>query len=144
MKQIQALVAAILVTAVIGLGMLAIGVNAALNTNTVPVNDSPPSAVAAANDSQISAQTAGSSNLVAQYQDREKQYQTQLNQANAKIQQLNSLVAQYQDREKQYQTQLSQANARTQDLQNILNELQRRGIIHINSDGTIQLRVGTR
>jgi len=142
MKQIQALVAAIVVTAVIGLGMLAIGVNAALNTNTVPVNDSPPSVSAAANDSQISAQDSG--NLVAQYQDREKQYQTQLSQANAKIQQLNSLVTQYQDREKQYQAQLSQANAQAQGLQNILNELQRRGIIRINSDGTIQIRVGAR
>lgn len=141
MKQIQALIAALIVTAVIGLGMLAIGVNAALNTNTVPVNDAPPSA-AAANDSQISSQDA--SNLIAQYQDREKQYQAQLNQANAQIKQLNSLVAQYQDHEKQYQAQLNQANAQTQDLQNILNELQRRGIIRINSDGTIQLRVGTR
>lgn len=112
-KQIQALVAAILVTAVIGLGMLAIGVNAALNTNTVPVSDSP-SVAAAANDSQISAQDSS------------------------------GLIAQYQDREKQYQSQLSQATAQAQDLQNILNELQRRGIIRINSDGTIQLRVGTR
>lgn len=142
MKRIQALLAAVLITGLVGLGMLAIGVNAALNTNTIPVSDSPQNVAVAASEIDPQAQTQAASSLIAQYQDREKQYQAQLNQATAKIQQLNSLVTQYQTREKQYQTQLNQANQQNQQFQSILTELQRRGIIRIASDGTIQLRGG--
>ncbi len=140
MKRIQALVAAVIMTILVGLCMLAVGVNAVLNPNTVPVTDAPPSASAASDQVDVSSQPTNS--LIQQYQDREKQYQTQLNQENAQIQQLNNLVKQYQDREKQYQTQLNQANSTVQQLQNVLTELQRRGIIRIQSDGSIQLRRG--
>lgn len=134
MKRIQAIVAAFVVTAFVGFGMLAIGVSAAFNPNSVPVSDSPadPSAVSAA---EANPQSSQSSDLVAQYQSREKQYQAQINQ-------LNNLIAQYQSREKQYQTQLDQATGQVQQLQQVLNELQKRGIIRILSDGTIQLRGG--
>lgn len=140
MKRMQALIAAVIMTIVVGLCMLAVGVNAVFNPNTVPITDAPPSASAAVNQIDASPQQANS--LIQQYQDREKQYQAQLSQANIQIQQLNNLVKQYQDREKQYQTQLNQATTTTQQLQNILTELQRRGIIRILSDGSIQLRRG--
>ena len=147
MKRVQALVAALVMTVLIGLCMLAVGVNAVFNQNTVPILDAPPSAAAASNQvdspNQVNSQAPSQSDsLVQQYQAREKQYQDQ-------IQQLNNLVKQYQDREKQYQTQLNQANAATQQatqtaqqLQNILAELQRRGIIRVMSDGSIQIRRG--
>ena len=142
MKKIQAIVAAILMTMLVGVCMLAIGVNAALNPNTVPVTDAPPDAAAASSVVDSTAPDSQANSLIAQYQAREKQYQQQLNQANAQIQQLNSLVTQYQTREKQYQTQLTQATTTAQQLQNVLNELQRRGIIRIMNDGSIQLRGG--
>ena len=126
MKRLQALVAATLITGVIGLCMLAIGVNAALNTNTVPVTNAPgdpASAVsAAAPSANAQAQIAQLQNLIAQYQNREKQYQA---------------------REQQYQTQLNQANAQLQQYQSLLRQMQQLGIIRINSDGSIQLRVRT-
>ena len=145
MKRVPALVAALVMTVLIGLCMLAVGVNAVFNPNTVPILDAPPSAAAASDSpNQVNSQASSSQNdsLVQQYQAREKQYQDQ-------IQQLNNLVKQYQDREKQYQTQFSQANASAQQanqtaqqLQNILAELQRRGIIRVMSDGSIQIRRG--
>ena len=136
MKQILALVAAVIVTGTVGLGMLAIGVSAATNPNSIPVSNSPNSA-AAASDPPSGAQAASAqqSDLIAQYQAREKQYQAQ-------IDQLNTLIKQYQSREQQYQTQLGQVNAQAQQLQSILLELQRRRIIRILSDGTVQLLVG--
>ncbi len=135
MKQIIALVAALLVTGLVGLGMLAIGVNAATNPNSVPVSDSPQSAAVSNAPADPSASSARLNDLIAQYQAREKQYQAQINQ-------LNNLIKQYQSREQQYQTQLNQVNAQAQQLQSILLELQRRRIIRILNDGTVQLLVG--
>jgi peptidoglycan hydrolase CwlO-like protein len=135
MKRIQALIAAVIVTALVGFGMLAIGVNAAFNSNSVPVSDSPASSVPAVSAADAPPQSSSASDLIGQYQNREKQYQAQ-------ITQLNNLIAQYQGREKQYQSQLNQVTTQAQQLQAILNELQRRGIIRIQSDGTILLRGG--
>lgn len=132
MKQILALVAAFLVTSLIGLGMLAIGANAATNPNSVPVSDAPGASSPAVTAGDAQSQSGQSSDLITQYQNREKQYQTQ-------IDQLNNLIARYQSREKQYQTQLDQATTQAQQLQQVLNELQRRGVIRILNDGTIQL-----
>ncbi len=135
MKQIQAFVAAAIVTALVGFGMLAIGVGAALNPNSVPVSDSPDSPALAVGAADAPAPSGSATDVIAQYQSREKQYQEQ-------IDQLNNLIAQYQNREKQYQSQLDQVDTQVQQLQAVLNELQRRGIIRIQSDGTIQLRGG--
>ncbi len=121
MKRIQALIAAFIVTSLVGFGMLAIGVNAAFNSNSVPVSDSPNSPAPAVS-ADVQPQSA-------------QQYQ-------ARIDQLNSLIAQYQSREQQYQSQLNQAETQVQQLQAVLQELQRRGIIRIQSDGTILLRGG--
>jgi peptidoglycan hydrolase CwlO-like protein len=114
MKRLEALVAGAFITGIIALCILAIGVNAALNTNTAPIADSPsdpaPAVASASTDLQ------------------------------AQINQLQNLVQQYQNREKQYQAQLNQSNARLQQYQTLLQDLQRRGIIRINADGSIQLR----
>jgi len=132
LKQILALVTAFLVTGIIGLGMLAIGANAATNPDSVPVSDAPGSISPAASAGDTQAQSGQSGDLVTQYQNRERQYQAQINQ-------LNSLIGQYQSREKQYQAQLDQVNTQLQQLQQVLTELQRRGVIRILSDGTVQL-----
>jgi peptidoglycan hydrolase CwlO-like protein len=131
-KQILALVTAFLVTSVIGLGMLAIGANAATNPNSVPVSDAPGDSSPAITAGDAQSQSGQSGDVVTQYQNRERQYQAQINQ-------LNGLIAQYQSREKQYQTQLDQTNTQLQQLQQVLSELQRRGVIRVLSDGTIQL-----
>ena len=138
MKRIQALIAAVIITGLVGLGMLAIGVNAALNPNTVAVSDAPGSAPVAVSDPPNSSAPAGSTtsaqaqaqvkqlqDLIAQYQNREKQYQAQLDQ--------------YQNLDKQYQAQVDQAAAQLQQYQALLVEMQRRGLIRINGDGSIQL-----
>jgi peptidoglycan hydrolase CwlO-like protein len=138
MKRIQALIAAVIITGLVGLGMLAIGVNAALNPNTVAVSDAPGSAPAAVSDPPNSSAPAGSTtsaqaqaqvkqlqDLIAQYQNREKQYQAQLDQ--------------YRNLDKQYQAQVDQAAAQLQQYQALLVEMQRRGLIRINGDGSIQL-----
>jgi hypothetical protein len=41
MKRLQGLIAATVVTGIVAVGMVGIGVNAASNTNSVPVSDSP-------------------------------------------------------------------------------------------------------
>jgi TolA-binding protein len=120
-KRIQALIAAVMITGLVGLGMLAIGVNAALNPNVVAVKDAPgdPSTADVATSSQTSAQMSS--------------------QAQDQINRLQDLVAQYQNCEKQYQTQLNQADTQLQQYQALLVEMQRRGLIRINGDGSIQL-----
>jgi septal ring factor EnvC (AmiA/AmiB activator) len=115
MKRIQAVIAAVMITGLVGLGMLAIGVNAALNPNTVAVSNAPgdpPAPAVAATSSQTQTQINHLQDLIAQYQNREKQYQAELNQADTQLQQYQALLA----------------------------ELQRRGLIRVNSDGSIQLR----
>ncbi len=113
MKKLGAFVAAVIITGLVGLGMLAIGVNALLNPNTVAAADAP--SEAALDVSATSPDTQ------------------------AQIKQLQDLVAQYQNREKQYQEQLSQANTQLEQYQQLLVEMQRRGLIRINGDGSIQL-----
>ncbi len=136
MKQILALITALIVTATVGLGMLAIGVSAATNPNSVPVSNSPNSA-ATTSDPPAGAPAASAqlNDVIAQYQNREKQYQAQINQ-------LNSLIKQYQGRDQQYQSQLDQVTSQEQALQSILVQLQQRRIIRILSDGSVQLLVG--
>ena len=120
MKKLPAIVAAAIIALALGLSMFSIGANAFFNTNTRPVVDSPAAATAVAatastattSDTQLSQLQA----LVQQYQDREKQYQTQLTDAAARIKTDEAQLAQYQ--------QLVQA-------------LQDRGIIRITSDGRV-------
>ncbi len=118
MKRIAAIIVAALVTGLIAVCILFVGANAVLKPNSVPVNDSPNSAAVVSNTNATDAQ------------------------AQAQIQQLQSLVQQYQARDQQYQAQIDQLNGEVQQLQNVLLELQQRGIIRIQSDGSIQLRRG--
>lgn len=124
MKQFQALIAATLTTILIGLGMLAIGLNATSNPDSVPVSNSP-------------AQAATVSTTAAP------------DPAQAQIDQLQNLIKQYQDREKQYQSELStmsqklsDATAQADQLQQVLMALQERGVIQITRDGRILIPQG--
>jgi len=60
------------------------------------------------------------------------------------VQQLDNLVQQYQQREKQYQAQLdiaaqrlNEADQQVQSYQQLLDELQQRGVIRITQDGQV-------
>ena len=124
MKRFQGLIAATFITGVVAVGMVGIGVNAASNTNTVPVSNSP------AKTAQVSANTVA-------------------DQTSAQIDQLQNLIKQYQSREQQYQTEikslsqkLNDANATADQARQILQALQDRGIIQITRDGQILLRGG--
>ena len=131
MKRLRGLIAATIITVLVGLGMLAIGVNAASNTDSVPVSDSPGQTSTVASNAapdQTQAQINQLQGLIKQYQDREKQYQ---------------------DREKQYQSELSSvsqklsdATAEVDQLQQVLIALQQRGVIRISNDGRISIPQG--
>jgi len=122
MKHFQAFIAAAITTAIIALGMLAVGVNAASNPNSVPVSDSPAASTASlGSTSDLQNQIGQMQNLIQQYQDREQQYQTEI-----------SNVSQ----------QLSEATAQVEQLQQVLVALQQRGVIQISRDGRIFLPGG--
>jgi TolA-binding protein len=123
-KPLIALLFAFLMTACVGISILAIGGVALFNPNGAVASNSrtqaaqPADAGAAA---QIQIQQLQS--LVGQYQAREQQYRA---------------------REQQYQQQLDQTNARVQQAQQqmqqiqlLLQALQERGLITITSDGRI-------
>ena len=115
MKRKQALVAAALMTALVAFGLMAVGVNAAMNPNSVPVSNSPAADLAVSSSSTT---------------------------AEGQISQLKSLISQYQAREKQYQDQLSTVNSQVQQLQSVLVQLQQAGIITIQNNGAITLGRG--
>src|SRR5690349_9831838 len=96
MKQVPAIIAALIITAFTGLGIFAIGGNAFLNTSTVPIQNSP-------NDTTISAVTTTDNSAT---QDAATQ---------AQLKQMQDLVAQYQAREKQYQSELAAAAQKLKD-----------------------------
>jgi peptidoglycan hydrolase CwlO-like protein len=141
MKRLRGLIAATLVTVIIGLGMVAIGVNAASNTNSVPVTDSPASNSPAQAAAVTTSNVVNISNSAAD--------QAQIKQLQDTIQQYQNREKQYQDREKQYQTELARvsqqmndATAQTDQLKQILMALQERGVIQISSDGRISIPRG--
>ena len=81
MKHLTAWLSAFLITAVLGLGILLLGLSTLTNRNTVAMQDSP------------SAVTQNiSSGDVQQMQSLIDQYQTQLDQANQQIQEYQSLI----------------------------------------------------
>ena len=136
MKAFPALLFALAITAFIAIAMFVIGGNALLNTNSVPVLNSPASAASNASvpssDLKLAAaehQIANMQNLINQYQTREQQYQTELQQAAQKINDANA--------------QLAQDNQQLQVFQQVLVALQQRGIIRITQDGQIQLLQGS-
>ena len=127
MKRFRGLIAATFITGIVAVGMVGIGVNAASNTNTVPVSDSPAQSV---QSTQAATKAAA-------------------DQTSAQIDQLQNLIKQYQSREQQYQTEikslsqkLNDANTTADQARQILQALQDRGIIQITRDGQILLRGG--
>ena len=119
-KQLIAFLAAFVITGIVALSMLVVGVNAAINPNGVAASNSATQAIA-----QSSSPTTSTT-------------------AQAQIEQLQNLISQYQAREQQYQTaiqndnaQLSQATQEMQMVQQLLTYLQNRGIIQIDSQGQI-------
>jgi septal ring factor EnvC (AmiA/AmiB activator) len=123
-KQWAALAAALLMTACVGIAILAIGGVAMFNQSGVAPANSVSQASKFANASitqqtdlqQLQAQ-------LAQYQQRDQQYQ-------AREQQLQKALS-------QAQGQVQQAQAQMQQIQMLLAALQQRGIITIGSDGSI-------
>jgi TolA-binding protein len=124
-RSMVAVLAALIITACVGVSIFAVGGAALFNKNGSPASNSPAQAVnvSSSNSSQQTDQFAQLQNLISQYQDREKQYQ---------------------QREQQLQSQLAQANAQVQadqqtvqQAQALLDALQQRGLIRITDDGRI-------
>jgi hypothetical protein len=113
MKRIQALVAACLITGLVAFGMLVIGAAVLFNPGNVVANAAPASDTANVTSPDP--------------------------QSPSQISQLQNLITQYQNREKQYQAQINQLNQQYQNDESILNALQQRGLIRINPDGSVQL-----
>ncbi len=96
-KHLSAIIAALVITAVIGFGIFTIGVNALTNKNTVPLQNTPGSAVTA-NSSNTAADPPSTSTNVQQLQQEVSSLQSQLNQATQVIQQYQSLIQALQQR----------------------------------------------
>lgn len=113
---LPAFIAALLITILIGAGMLMMGQDA-LNTSSVQ-------AAAIETTSTISVDTASQyEQALAQYQAREVQYQTEITQAIENINTANQ--------------QIDLANKQIQQYQSLLTQLQNSGLITIASDGTV-------
>lgn len=121
MKHFTALLAAFGMTAIVGVAMLGIGLNAMVNRNVVQTQSSPSSPTISQASAASSSQIDQMQNLIQQYQARDQQYQSQLN---AVLQELN------------------QRNAQVQQFTQLLLELQNRGLILIQPDGTILIPRG--
>ncbi len=118
MKHASAITTALIITAIIGLGMMVIGVSAFTNKNVVPLQNSPNASLAgtSANSNANSSQTSASTS--------------------AQVQQLQQQVT-------DLQSQLTQAGQIISQYQNLLVVLQQRGVISIDSNGNIYLPQGT-
>ena len=108
-KHLSALLAAVLITTVIGFGIFVIGVNALSNHNTVPLQNTPGSASSATTNTTNALDPPA---------------------ANASVQQLQQEVT-------TLQSQLSQASQVVQQYQSLIQVLQQRGVIVIDQNGNI-------
>ncbi len=117
MKHASAITTALIITAIIALGIMVVGVSAFTNKNVVPLQNSPnaSSANSSANSStNIDQSSASTSSQVQQLQQQVNDLQSQLSQAS-------QVIAQY---------------------QNLLLVLQQRGVISIDTKGNIYLPQG--
>ncbi len=120
-KTIPAVLAALGMTLIVGVIIVAVSFNSLFNQNVTPVQASPNSTPAATSTDTSTAdqQTIQQlQSLVQQYQTREQQYQTELQQA---------------------ATQLNQANSEVQQYQMLVNALQQAGVIQINANGQVSI-----
>jgi hypothetical protein len=127
-KIMPAMVATLCMTAFIVFAGLAFGVNALFNTNVLPTQAAP-GAVSQASTDQVSVD--------------------QVSADQASVQSLQSTIAQYQQREAQYQQELQQAadqintlNSQNQQYQQLIMALQNAGVIRITQDGRVMLGRG--
>jgi TolA-binding protein len=118
MKHVSAIITALLITAIVGLGIMVIGVSAITNTNTVPLQNSPNANLTGNNLSSTR------SNTVAQSAS-----------GSPDVQQLQQQVS-------DLQSQLDQAKQAIQQYQSLLIVLQQRGLIQIDQNGNIYLPQG--
>lgn len=117
-KQIPALIAALIMTLVVGTGLLALGLDALF----------PKPVAASAQVSAPAQDTAQMQKLLDEYKAREAQYDAQLKQAA--------------DRISQDEQQLNQAGQQVRIYQSILMQLQQQGVITITRDGRIMVGQG--
>ena len=118
MKHISAILTAVIITTIIGLGILVIGVSALTNTNTVALQNSPSTGLTESNPTNTGGNTAVSSAP-----------------SSSDVQQLQQQVS-------DLQAQLNQASQEIQQYQSLLLVLQQRGVIVIDQSGNIYLPQG--
>jgi peptidoglycan hydrolase CwlO-like protein len=119
MKHVSAIITAFVITAVIGLGIMVIGVSALTNTNTVPLQNSPNASQSGNNVSNTGITAA-----------------TPLTSTSSDVQQLQQQVT-------DLQAQLSQAGQVIQQYQSLILVLQQRGVISIDQNGNVYLPQGS-
>jgi hypothetical protein len=119
MKHISAIITALIITAVVGLGIIVIGVNALTNTNTVPLQNSPNSSLSGNTLTSASGSSASPATS-----------------PSADVQQLQQEV-------NNLQSQLVQAGQVIQQYQSLLVVLQQRGVIQIDQNGNIRIPQGS-
>lgn len=116
MKHLSALFTALVITAIVGLGIVVIGVSALTNTNTVALQNSPNSSLTATGPSGAGGTAASA---------------TPSTDAQQLQQQVNAL-----------QSQLNQADQALQQYQSLFMSLQQRGVIYVDGSGNIYLPQG--
>ncbi len=126
-KQIPAFVAATLMTILIAMVMVVTGANALYNKNTAVVVDSSVSAKNAAVAISVNDQATiqALQNRINEYAAREQQYQQREQQLQQTIQ--------------SDQEQVQQAALQVKQIQRLLGALQDRGLITVQSDGSIMI-----
>lgn len=115
-KNIAPLFAALIVTAILGLGMFFIGKNA-MNASAATIN---PSAISSETAAQLQ-------EILVTFQTREIEYQNKLTQATTEVNTANE--------------QLAVANQQILEYEHLLQELQNSGVITIAADGTVSVTV---
>jgi peptidoglycan hydrolase CwlO-like protein len=96
-KHLSAILAALVITAVIGFGIFTIGVNALTNKNTVPLQNTPNSVATTGSTTAADPPSTTTTN-VQQLQQEVSSLQSQLNQATQVLQQYQSLIQVLQQR----------------------------------------------
>jgi uncharacterized protein YlxW (UPF0749 family) len=128
-KQLPALITAILVTGFIALVMVVTSVNALFNKNSTAVSNSP-----------TVSQNAAASNVASSMEQAQiKQLQDRINEYQKREQQYQQLLQTDQSQLQQAQAQLQQASAQMEQFKNFVLVLQQRGLITIQSDGSVTI-----
>jgi len=123
-KHIAAFAAALVMTALIAVAMLAFGVNALFNPNTVTT-------------AQAAGATAGEATSLSSSD------QVTLDQLQARIVEYQQREAQYQEEIKSATDQVNQLSQQNQQYQELLNALQNAGVIQITSNGRVFITANT-